>query len=167
MHEIKIVDATLAEDEVEELQWACDAFVSLHRSEGFGLWIAECMAKGKPCIVTNYSGNVDFCSTGNCVPVGFTMVPVRKDQYPHGEGRWWADPDEDEAIEAMRSLHAQSDLRHQLGKVAQQTIADKLSLSGIGKVIARRLYEARAESIRLPELVVLEEGLCGSPSAAA
>jgi glycosyltransferase involved in cell wall biosynthesis len=35
---------------------ACDCFVSLHRSEGFGLGLAEAMLLGKPVIATNYSG---------------------------------------------------------------------------------------------------------------
>jgi len=36
-----------------------------HRSEGFGLFIAEAMYLGKPVIVTNYSGNTDFTRPDN------------------------------------------------------------------------------------------------------
>jgi glycosyltransferase involved in cell wall biosynthesis len=34
----------------------CDCYVSLHRSEGFGLTIAEAMLLGKPVIATRYGG---------------------------------------------------------------------------------------------------------------
>ena len=34
------------------------AYVSLHRSEGFGLSLAEAMLLGKPVIATGYSGNL-------------------------------------------------------------------------------------------------------------
>ena len=55
-----LITRVLTEEETSELQWACDIFLSLHRAEGFGLWIAECMARRKACVVTNYSGNTDF-----------------------------------------------------------------------------------------------------------
>ena len=37
-----------------------DSLISLHRSEGFGLHLAEAMAMGKAVIATNWSGNTDF-----------------------------------------------------------------------------------------------------------
>ena len=39
---------------------SCDAYVSLHRSEGFGITMAEAMLLGKPVVATDYSGNIDF-----------------------------------------------------------------------------------------------------------
>jgi glycosyltransferase involved in cell wall biosynthesis len=42
-----------------------DCVVSLHRSEGFGLFIAEAMYLGKPVIVTNYSGSTNFTQPDN------------------------------------------------------------------------------------------------------
>ena len=42
-----------------------DCYVSLHRSEGFGLTIAEAMALGKPAIATAYSGNLEFMTAEN------------------------------------------------------------------------------------------------------
>jgi glycosyltransferase involved in cell wall biosynthesis len=49
---------------------AADVFVSLHRSEGFGLGLAEAMLLGKPVVGTAYSGNADFLddTTGYPVP---------------------------------------------------------------------------------------------------
>ena len=46
----------LDRDELRALQNLCDSFVSLHRSEGYGLGLAECMYLGKPVIGTNWSG---------------------------------------------------------------------------------------------------------------
>ena len=53
---------------------ACDCFVSLHRSEGFGLAMAEAMALGKPVIATNWSGNTDFMNPHNAACIDFRLV---------------------------------------------------------------------------------------------
>src|SRR5262249_37707557 len=53
---IIIMDKCLDRDEVVGLNSVCDAFISLHRAEGFGFTLAEAMLLGKPVIATNYSG---------------------------------------------------------------------------------------------------------------
>ncbi len=53
----------------------CDAYVSLHHAEAFGLTLAEAMAVGKPVIATAYSGNLDFMSEDNSFPVPFSTSP--------------------------------------------------------------------------------------------
>ena len=150
---IVLIDGVLGNDEVGELQWCCDAFVSLHRSEGFGLWIAECMARGKPCIVTNYSGNTDFTNALNSMPIGFTMVRVRPGEYPFGAGQWWADPDVEQAVRAMRQIAQSATLRETLGDAARRHIQTHLSPRVIGAAISDRLFCARAELIDLPQLI--------------
>ena len=62
---IEIFDKTLNPDETLSLMDACDAYVSLHRSEGLGLTMAEAMLLGKPVVATRYSGNLDFMSDAN------------------------------------------------------------------------------------------------------
>jgi glycosyltransferase involved in cell wall biosynthesis len=43
----------------------CDSYISLHRSEGFGLTMAEAMYFSKPVIATGYSGNLEFMNEEN------------------------------------------------------------------------------------------------------
>jgi glycosyltransferase involved in cell wall biosynthesis len=152
---IVLFDRVFTNAEISDLQWCCDAFVSLHRSEGFGLWIAECMARGKSCIVTNYSGNTDFTSEENSVPIGFSMIKVEGDQYPYGEGQWWADPNLDEAVAAMRKVVSDSALVRRLSDAARDYVAVHLSPEQIGRRMRQRLYQARAELLSLPPIRVL------------
>ena len=63
--DIHVIDRSLSAAELNGLMAACDCYVSLHRSEGFGLTMAEAMAIGKPVIGTGYSGNVDFMNPEN------------------------------------------------------------------------------------------------------
>src|SRR5207344_1688789 len=51
---IQLIVERLTDAETSALIASADAFVSLHRSEGFGLSIAEAMALGRPVIVTNW-----------------------------------------------------------------------------------------------------------------
>lgn len=94
----------IARAHVQALQRCCDAYVSLHRAEGFGLGIAECMALGKPVIATGWSGNMDFMDVENSVPVDYVLSPIAPGDYPHSEGGRWADPDENSAAAAMVRL---------------------------------------------------------------
>lgn len=144
---IIVLDRVLGAGDISALQWGCDAFVSLHRSEGFGLWIAECMARGKPCIVTDYSGNTDFTNPDNSLPIGFKMVNIEAGQYPFGLGQSWAEPAVDEAVDAMRSLVGDEGLRRKIGTSARAHIAAELAPRHIGRVMKRRLHAGWAEML--------------------
>ena len=61
-----------------------DCYVSLHRSEGFGLGMAEAMAFGKPVIGTDYSGNTEFLSERTGFPVACRMRQAGPGEYLFG-----------------------------------------------------------------------------------
>ena len=102
--DISLIDKYLTMDDQRAMIASCDAYVSLHRSEGFGLTMAEAMALGTPVIATAYSGNMDFMTDLNSflVPFGFTEVGPGSQPYPP-DARW-ADPDVKVAAELMRRV---------------------------------------------------------------
>ena len=57
---IKIVEKIFDRNALNHVISNCDSYISLHRSEGFGLTMAEAMYFKKPIIATGYSGNLDF-----------------------------------------------------------------------------------------------------------
>jgi len=115
-HRITVLDTTLARGEVLGLINICDAYISLHRSEGFGRTLAEAMAFGKPVIGTNFSGNVDFLTALNGYPVKWQRRRVKDGEYPfihHSDNAWWADPDIFDAARQMRSsFHEHEDKKY-------------------------------------------------------
>jgi glycosyltransferase involved in cell wall biosynthesis len=86
------------------LMAAADAYVSLHRAEGYGLTMAEAMLLGKPVIATAYSGNLEFMDEANSILVPYTKVPIPVGLRPYPAGTMWANPDVDAATVAMQRL---------------------------------------------------------------
>jgi glycosyltransferase involved in cell wall biosynthesis len=80
---IHVINKVLSRDEMYGLIKVCDCYVSLHRSEGFGLGIAEAMLLGKPVIATGYSGNMDFMRPDNSCLIDYSLVDVKVAEYPH------------------------------------------------------------------------------------
>ncbi len=102
--DIELVDAYLEPRQNAALMARADCYVSLHRSEGFGLTLAEAMSLGTPVIATGYSGNTDFMKPHNSYLVDWTPTRVGPscEIYP-AEGTW-AEPDLDHAAEQMRRV---------------------------------------------------------------
>lgn len=141
-----LLDRVMSRDEITSLMDACDCFVSLHRSEGFGLGPAEAMSLGKPAIITNWSGNTDYMTADNCVAIDYQLVKLERDYGPYKAGQQWAEPDLEQAARWMKRLAAEPELAKQIGSRGQQTIKAEFSPEAVGRIIQARLHEIRALS---------------------
>lgn len=101
LENIVLIDAQLDKQSLHELYASCDAYISLHRSEGFGRNIAEMMSLRVPCIVTNYSGSADFCQPSFSYLVDYSLRPLNSSDYIFSEGQFWAEPNQTTALEQM------------------------------------------------------------------
>jgi glycosyltransferase involved in cell wall biosynthesis len=134
-----VIAETLPRARITLLEQACDCFVSLHRSEGFGLAVAEAMFLGKPVISTNWSGTAEFVNADNGCPVNFTMIELTENHGPYTKGQRWADPDAEHAAWHMRRLVEDAALRERLGAAAAASIRQDFSPARIGGLYAARL----------------------------
>ncbi len=130
---------TLSRTDLYALQAACDCYVSLHRSEGFGLAVAECMHLGKPVIATDWSATAEYLTPENGCPVRNHLVTLDRNHGPYGKGQTWAEADVDHAAEHMRRLHGDRALAARLGAAARATIAARFAPAVIGARYRRRL----------------------------
>jgi glycosyltransferase involved in cell wall biosynthesis len=120
---------------------ACDCFVSLHRSEGFGLGLAEAMLLEKPVIATNYSGNLSFMNSENSRLVSYDLIPIEKSGPIYKAGNRWACPSEEHAAGLMRQVFDHPmEARHRAVR-ARQEVSGALSLQSAGRRIESRLQE--------------------------
>lgn len=136
---VKIIDDYLDKDDVHTLMSLSDCYISLHRSEGFGLPLAESMYLGKPVIATGYSSNTDFMNLNNSFPVKYRLKEIEEDIGPYKKGNIWAEPDVEHAAELMRLVYENRELAMKTGKTAQEDIKRLLSPEATGKIIAARL----------------------------
>ena len=136
---IRIFDELLPRQGIYSLMAFADAYVSLHRSEGFGLTLSEAMACGKPVIATGYSGNMDFMSPSNSFLTRFSLVEIEKDYGPYRKGNVWADPDVDHASELMLRLVQDRTLAAEVAGRGQADVMRILHPATIANAVKRRL----------------------------
>jgi glycosyltransferase involved in cell wall biosynthesis len=141
---VKIINEVYSPGDVLALMDACDAYVSLHRSEGLGLTMAEAMLMGKPVIATDFSGNVDFMDEGNSLPVRYEIVKLGKAIPPYDAHFEWAEPSETHAAELMRRVFDNQAWAAELGGRAKASAQAALSIDVAGEKVARRLAEIQA-----------------------
>ncbi len=136
---IIVIEEIMEWKKLNGLMECCDAFVSLQRSEGFGLTIAEAMSVGKPVIATGYSGNIDFMNITNSFPVKYHMISTGDRYYSSTDQNHWAEPDILHASELMKYVYANPVEIEKIATQAQHDIAANLSPGAIGSKIHHRL----------------------------
>lgn len=145
--DITIVDGYVSAVEKNTITALCDCYVSLHRSEGYGLTMAEAMALGKPVIATAYSGNLDFMTPENSYLCSYSYKQVGAGAPPYPPNSRWADPDLDEAAALMREVYTHSPEARARGRRAAAEILELHSPIAAGRVVAERLKTIRYERL--------------------
>lgn len=141
--DIIIRDGYLNADEKDALFAVCDCYVSLHRSEGFGLTIAEAMVREKPTIATRYSGNLEFMTDANSFLCGYELREVGQGSRPYPAEARWAEPDLAEAAKLIRFVYEHpSEARHR-GQKARSDLSAAHTSQVAGKFIKERLSQLR------------------------
>jgi len=105
---IEIVRDHLDDAGLARLYRDADVFLSLHRSEGYGLPLNEAMAHGMPVVATGWSGNLDFMSIADSCLVPYRITPV-DDAASIYSGSTWAEPDLAAAAAALQRLAGDPD----------------------------------------------------------
>jgi glycosyltransferase involved in cell wall biosynthesis len=144
--DVYVIDGYQSPEMKDGLMAASDCYVSLHRSEGLGLTMAEAMSYGKPVIATGYSGNLTFMDEENSylVPYSLTEVPADCGPYP-AEARW-AEPDVEHAATLMRQVWANRDEAFERGRRARHDIATRHSFDRTADFIVQRTDDVHSES---------------------
>ena len=149
--DVRLLESYLSGSEVQALTATCDCYVSLHRSEGFGLTLADAMAAGKPVIATRYSGNLEFMSDETGYLVDCTLVPVGDSGAPYPPSHRWAEPDLDDAARLMRLVVADPEAARARAALGRAALRRRFTTAACAAFAAERLAVIRAaRALALP-----------------
>lgn len=141
---ITVIDEHLDDDAHQALISLADCFVSLHRSEGLGLQLAEAMWSGTVVLATRYGGNLDFMDDSCAALVDATLAPVGDGRGAYPDDARWAEPNLEQAGDWMRRLVEHPALGERLAANAHQRMQEQRSDQEFGQLY-RELLGWRAE----------------------
>lgn len=136
-------DGYLSALENNSLTALADCYVSLHRSEGFGLTIAEAMALGKPAIATAYSGNLEFMTEENSYLCPARRSEVGPEHEPYPASSHWSEPDLETAARLLRHVYTNQEEARERGLRAAEHMRRLHEPVVSGSVIKHRLAKIR------------------------
>jgi glycosyltransferase involved in cell wall biosynthesis len=136
---IYLLEDRLSREDNIELLASVDAYVSLHRSEGFGLPIAEAMALGKPVVATAYSGSVDFANSHTALLVPYEIVELTTSHSVYPAGFHWAEPDIEAAAAHLRSLALDAETRRSVAASGKAYVRARCVPSVGGQIMRDRI----------------------------
>ncbi|MDN4012872.1 glycosyltransferase [Chryseobacterium gambrini] len=136
---IILIEEIFENEKLYSLINCCDCFVSLHRSEGFGLTMAEAMYLGKPVIATAYSANIEFMNINNYFPVKYNLIKTGNEYYFSSDKDFWADADIDDASQQMSIVFNNRELALSIAQNGQNYVKEFLSPKAIGDKIKHRV----------------------------
>lgn len=130
--DIVIVNRPLHPAGLSSLIAACDCYVSLHRSEGFGLTLAEAMFFARPVICTGYSGVMDFVDRQTAYLVDYDLWALSGKHGVYEPGTVFAEPNAEQAAALMRHVLRNGEEARAMGQRAASSVASALSPAAVG-----------------------------------
>jgi glycosyltransferase involved in cell wall biosynthesis len=140
------LEGTFPRERISGLLSRCDAYVSLHRSEGFGFPLAEALALGKPAAATDYSGTRDYLTVETGFPIAFRTQALKRPVGPYAAGAIWAEPDVEDAARALREIYGNRTEAARRGARAAAFMEQNFSVSAAAERLSSALAELRHES---------------------
>jgi glycosyltransferase involved in cell wall biosynthesis len=139
--DVVVVDRTMSGGARDALIASCDCYLSLHRSEGHGLPLAEAMSLGKPVVATAYGGNIEFMNEANSylVACARTRVGDHVEHYP--AAATWAEPDVEHAARLLRSVYRDPQGARRRAQRGRRDVQSLLAPEVVGARMRRRLHE--------------------------
>ena len=136
---ITLISEMLDQADLETLFRTADCYVSPHRSEGFGLTVAEAMLRGCPVIATDYGATTDFLTPETGFPLEYTLVELEEDQGPYPRGYVWADPSREHLRGLLREVTQDVSAARGRAAAGRRLMDEEYSFAAVGGRMRSRL----------------------------
>ncbi|MDP4590908.1 MAG: glycosyltransferase, partial [Burkholderiaceae bacterium] len=122
-------DYNLSDEEILFLHLESDCFVSLARTEGWGLGAFEAARLAKPIIMTGYGGQLDYLNPQLSYLIDYELVPVHEPIWSanYRSSDLWAEPSIDQAVHFMKEIFNNPDLALDRAKQQAKEVRTKFS----------------------------------------
>ena len=134
------------------------SFISFTKGEGYGRPLAEAAITGKPVIVSNWSGHVDFINPEYNILIGGELKNVHKsaaNQFLLKESQWF-NINVDIASRAMKDLFKHYKKYHEKSRKQTQYLKDNWSFDKMTEKLDSLLPKVEAapqvQTLKLPKL---------------
>jgi len=140
-----IITSLMPNEHINDLYNISDVYVSVSKAEGFDLPCIEAMACGKPCIVSNYGGHVDFVNDKNGWLIDGEMRPASDPNIIFEQTDWFY-CDQKKLQDAMREAFENRDMLKKKGEEAYKT-SRKYSWEASAKKLLESIEKFKSPSL--------------------
>lgn len=131
---VRVINELYSKEQLHEWYKGLTAYLSLSRSEGWGLMQHEAMVTGRPVISTRFLGLKEFVVPECMYEVGYDTeeAKIHPDGFRPGV---WSRPIEDDVIRAMREIYCNREKARQKGMLASKLVRGYTWSHAASKVI--------------------------------
>ncbi|MFY9222895.1 MAG: hypothetical protein WAQ98_09510, partial [Blastocatellia bacterium] len=127
---IKVIVKELTDNQIKALHSRGDCYISLCRSEGWGLGAFDAATYGKPVMMTGFGGNLDYLSNSLSYLVKCKLVPVKatgfeKNIFSKTEN--WAEVDISDAVKNLKYIYNNQAEAKQKAEILKNEIKEKFN----------------------------------------
>ncbi len=132
---IRLVTDELSARAMLSLHARGDCYLSLSRSEGWGIGAYDAAAFGKPVVATGYGGQLDYLASDLSYLVGYRIVPVEdsRGRASYSSDQHWAEPDRKHASQLMRRVFENQEEARTRGALLAESVRRRFDEATISR----------------------------------
>ncbi|MFA0812839.1 glycosyltransferase [Microbulbifer epialgicus] len=139
---ILVTGDNLDDSQILNIHRRGDCYISLTRTEGWGMGAFDAATYEKPVIITGHGGHTDYLPKDLAYLVDYTLIPVEyhEKSFLYSRDQKWAQPDLSHAVDLMREIFEnRKDLNDKKSKL-KSFIVDKFNETTVTNNLFKDLH---------------------------
>lgn len=135
--EVQLITSNLNNGDISELHSKSDCYVSLTRTEGWGMGAFDACIHGKPVIMTGFGGQLDYLTPEDSYLVDYKLVPVVDRNPSYSADQYWAEPSVEHASRLIRSVFENREEAAARGERSRLSVLSKFGPDLVTKIMVQ------------------------------